>query len=70
MATRPIIKPEEIAHDDQLVIWVDEMEFALLPWLADLEDYEDRLRRKAAIRDELKRVVEITCQRIKDELNN
>lgn len=45
-------------HDDQVSNWADDMAEALLPWLKDFGDYDDKLAFFAALKRELKSVGE------------
>lgn len=40
-------------HHDQVVAWSDDIAEALLPWLKEFNDYDDKLRFFAALHDEI-----------------
>ena len=69
MALALTIKTEEIAHDDQLEVWAEEMTFAIMGWLKEPESYDDKVQLARAIKDECRKIVEITLERARHALS-
>jgi hypothetical protein len=48
----------EVAHEEQLNIWADEMLEAILDWLREEESYDDIVQRAEAVKRELRSIIE------------
>ena len=51
-------KSREVAHNDQLEVWAEELTFALMDWLKDPETYDDKVHMASAMKAEIKSIVE------------
>jgi glutaredoxin 2 len=48
----------EVAHDEQLDIWAEELTFAILEWLKEPESYDDKIMLANVLKHEIKFIVE------------
>lgn len=59
--THPALAAERVCHDEQLLIWAGNLvgRMSMAGWLRDDLSYDDGLDMHAAVKAEIKRIVEI-----------
>ncbi len=50
---------EDVFHDEQLVIWSDDVADAIQPWLKDFDSYDDKVQFFEALKSELLAIGEV-----------
>lgn len=66
MAQKLILDIEEIAHDEQLDVWAEELTFAIHEWLKEPDTYDDKVQLARAMKAEIKDIVSVVLDRVKD----
>jgi len=56
MSARRLRPIEEVVHDEQLEVWVEELSWSIHEWIADFDDYDDKVAFFRRLKDGIRSV--------------